>query len=65
MSKYLITLFIVIFATSSIASDNSNKGHNTKQGGGSPFVSGSEALKSCLKDVFGEKDFEAYANNGN
>ena len=63
MSKYLITLFVVIFATSSIASDNSNKGHNTKQGGDSPFVSGSEVLKSCLKDVFGEKDFEAYANN--
>jgi hypothetical protein len=43
--------------------DSNNKERNNKQGGGSPFVAGSEELKSCLKDVFGEKDFKEYANN--
>jgi hypothetical protein len=52
----LITLFAAILATSTIASNSNN------QDGGNPFISGSEELKSCLKDVFGEKDFEAYAN---
>ncbi len=52
----IITLFVAILASSTIASNNN------KQVGDNPFISGSQELKSCLKDVFGDEGFEAYAS---